>query len=79
MSDKIMSDKLYDLLNLLGRLFVPVSTFIGTICAIWNVPYAKQITASLAAVDVLIGGIILVAKHYYDKRHGISEEGDDNE
>ena len=63
-----MSNKTYDILRLIAELIAPIATFIGAVLVIWNVPYAEQITATLAALDVLMGAIVTVAKNIYDKK-----------
>jgi len=63
-----MNDKTYDTLKNIGLFFAPVSVFIASIISIWDIPYSAQLTATLAALDTLIGGIVLVAKKIYDKK-----------
>ena len=67
-----MTNKTYDTIKAIALLAVQVLTFIGALCAIWNVPYCEQITASLAAIDALLGGIVVAAKKIYD---GKEKEG----
>lgn len=62
-----MNDKTYDTLKLIGLIFAPVSTFIAALISIWNIPYSAQITATLAALDTLIGALVVIAKAQYDK------------
>lgn len=61
-----MSNKTYDTIKTIALFAVPVLTFIGSLCAIWNVPYTEQITATLAAIDTLLGAVVIVAKKLYD-------------
>lgn len=66
-----MSDKTYDTIKNVALIVAPVITFIGALVSIWNVPYAAEITASLAAIDTLAGAVVLVAKKIYeDKQKG---------
>lgn len=62
-----MSNKTYDTIKLIGLIAVPVLAFIASLCSIWNVPYCEQITATLTAIDTLIGAIVVIVKAYYDK------------
>lgn len=62
-----MDNKTYDIIKLIGLIAVPVLAFIASLCSIWNVPYCEQITATLTAIDTLIGAIVVIAKAYYDK------------
>lgn len=69
-----MNDKTYDILKGIGLVAVPVITFLVAIVNIWNIPYGDQIVATLAAVDVLIGAIVTVAKNIYDREHNKIED-----
>lgn len=61
-----MSDKTYDLIKNTALLAVPVLTFLAALCNIWNVPHCAELTATLAAVDTLCGGIVVAAKKIHD-------------
>lgn len=61
-----MSNRVYDTLKAIALFAVPVLAFITALCSIWNVPYCEQITATLTAIDTLLGGIVIVAKKLYD-------------
>lgn len=65
-----MSNKTYDIIKNCALLAAPILTFIAAIVAIWNVSYATEITATLAAIDTLIGGIVIVAKKIYENKTG---------
>lgn len=66
-----MSNKTYDTVKNIALIVAPVITFAGAIVSIWNIPYAAEITATLAALDTLTGAIVLVAKKIYeDKQKG---------
>lgn len=53
-----MKNKTYDTLKLISLLAVPFITFISAVLKIWNVPYTAQITATLAALDTLLGAVV---------------------
>ena len=63
-----LSNKTYDFIKALGLVAVPVITFLVAIVNIWQIPYGDQIVATLAAVDVLIGAFVSVAKNLYDRK-----------
>lgn len=65
-----MSNKTYDTLKLIALIAVPVATFISAVLKIWNVPYTTEITATLAAVDTLLGALVAALKTQYSKRKG---------
>lgn len=63
-----MSNETYDKLCILVKCIAPVLTFISAVLAIWHVPYTAQITATLAALNTCLGGIVTVLKAVYDKQ-----------
>lgn len=69
-----MSNRAYDILKGIGLVAVPVIVFITALINIWNIPYGDQIIASLAALDVLIGAIVTVAKGQYDRKQAHIEK-----
>ena len=75
-----MSSKTYDTLKFIALLITPIITFLSTLINIWNVPYGDQIVATLAALDVLVGAIVVIAKANYEKikNVGLGAFGDGN-
>ena len=63
-----LSNKAYDFIKALGLVAVPIIVFLTALVNIWNIPYGDQIVATLAAVDVLIGAFVSVAKNIYDRK-----------
>ena len=63
-----MNNKTFNLLRLIGEIAVPVIAFITAICTIWNVPHCAEVTASLTALDTLIGAIVMILRKNYNKR-----------
>lgn len=62
-----VTNKTYDLLCIIVKVIGPIITFISAVLAIWNVPYTAQITATLAALNTCLGGIVTKLKSDYDK------------
>ena len=65
----MISNKVYDALAIVSRIAAPIITFIGALLSLWNIPYAAQVTASLAALDTCLGVIVTVLKNNYDKQN----------
>lgn len=67
-----MSDKTYDTIKNVALFAVPVLSFIGSLVTIWaaivttNTVIPAAITATLTAIDTLLGGIVIVAKRIHD-------------
>lgn len=64
-----MSNKTYDIIKNVALFAVPILTFGSALCVIWNVPHSAEITATLSAVDTMLGGVVLVAKKIHDKEN----------
>lgn len=63
-----MTNKTFNIIRLIGEIAVPVIAFITAICTIWNVPRCAEITATLTALDTLIGAIVMILRKNYNKR-----------
>lgn len=73
-----MSDKTYDIIKNTALFAAPVLSFLGSLVTIWaaivtNDPVIPAaITATLTAIDALLGGIVIVAKKIYEEKKGES-------
>ena len=63
-----MNNKTFNLIRTVGEIAVPVIACIMAICTIWNVPHCAEVTASLTALDTLIGAIVMILRKDYNKR-----------
>ena len=64
----MISNKAYDILNIIAKIVAPTITFISAVLSIWNVPYTPEITATLGAFDVFIGALVVALKANYNKK-----------
>lgn len=62
-----MKDTTYDMIKNVALIAAPVLVFLSALCSIWNVPHCDEMTATLAAVDTLLGGIVVVAKKIHER------------
>ena len=75
-----MSNKTYDTIKNVALFAAPILAFIGSLVTIWaaiitsNPVIPAAITATLTAIDTMLGGIVLVAKKIYEDHNG----GDNN-
>lgn len=60
-----LSNRTYDILKKIALVIAPLATFIGAVMVIWGIPYAEQITATLAAIDSLIGALLGISTKNY--------------
>lgn len=66
-----MTNQTYDSLRIVSQLILPIGTFISGVMSVWGVPYADQVMATFAALDVLAGTAVTIAKAQWDRRsHG---------
>lgn len=64
----MISDKTYDIIKMVALIGAPVIVFLSALCNIWAVPHAAELTATLAAIDTLIGAVVTALKAQYDKK-----------
>lgn len=62
-----MSNKAFDTLRLIEAVFVPLATFLIAMTDTWNMPYATQIAATIAALNVCFGAVIEALRKLYNK------------
>ena len=62
----------YDILKRIALMIVPLITFLAAIGDIWGIPHTTEITATLAALDTLIGALLQISSnnYYKDKMDG---------
>ena len=63
-----LSNKAYDTLKFIALLIAPLVTFAASLVDIWGIEHGNEIVATLAAVDVLVGAVVAIAKAIYDKQ-----------
>lgn len=61
-----MNNKTYDIIKNTALIITPVLAFIASLVSIWNIPHGAEITATLTAIDTLLGAIVIVAKKIYE-------------
>lgn len=65
---KIFSDKLYNILKYIAMIALPaLALFTQTIFAIWGLPYGEQISATIVAINALLGALIGISTIGYNK------------
>lgn len=69
-----MSNKAYDTIKFISLIIAPVATFMAALTQIWGIPYGTEITATLAALDALLGAIVIILRNNYIKNQQKTEE-----
>ena len=62
-----MSDKTYDALKWIQKIFVLLATFYDDLAGIWGLPYGMQISKTCLAVAAILLGILELASARYNK------------
>lgn len=62
------NSKTYDILKFIATHIGPIVVFLSTLVTIWGIPYGAQITATLAAIEVLISEFVKASKRKYTKQ-----------
>ena len=70
-----MNNSTFNIIRTVGEIAVPVIAFITAICTIWQVPHCAEVTASLTALDTLIGAVVMILR----KRYNSKDKEADNE
>ena len=70
----MISNKMYDFIKLVALIGAPVIVFLSALCNIWAVPHAAELTATLSAIDTLIGAIVTALKADYDRQNTPPED-----
>ena len=71
-----ISNQLYDTIQFIALPIAPICTFFAALVEIWGIPYGAQIVATIAALDTLLGAVVIVLKNLYEKR--LLKEGESN-
>lgn len=73
-----MSNKLYDILAIIGRLILPaIATLYFTLSQIWHLPLGEEICGTLAALTVFLNSVLKIKSDEYWKE--IDEGSNDGE
>lgn len=65
-----VSNRTYDVIKIIALTIAPIATFVAALVDIWGIPYGSQIVATISALDVLVGALVVILKNLYDKQKG---------
>lgn len=68
-----LQNSTYDKLKHIAWILAPLITFVGALCTIWGIPNAEKITATLAAIDTLLGSLLTVSNYNYNKEGEVDD------
>lgn len=65
-----ITNKVYDVIKWIVVIIIPaIITLYSSLASIWGFPYAEQITATLAAIDVFLGVVMKISTASYNKKY----------
>jgi len=63
-----MSNKTYDILKTVQKIFVLLATFYSTLAAIWGLPYGKEMEKTFLALATFLLGILEMSTVAYKQK-----------
>lgn len=64
-----ISNKTYDIIKIVSLVIAPLTVFISALATIWGWgDVGTKVVATLSAIDVLVGAIVVILKVLYDKQ-----------
>ena len=75
-----MSNKVYDILAIVGRLILPaLGTLYFALAKIWNLPLAEEIVGTIAAVTTFLNAVLKIQSNAYWQSidEGSDDDGED--
>ena len=67
----IMNNKVYDVLKFIAQIVLPaIATFYLTLAGIWGLPFGEQVSATVMAIDTLLGTVLMISSNTYSKYIG---------
>lgn len=65
----VMNNKVYDILKFIAQIVLPaIATFYITIAGIWGLPYGEEVSATVMAIDTLLGALLMLSSNAYAKQ-----------
>lgn len=73
-----MSNETYDSLKKIECIVIPtIATFYATFAEIWGLPYADKVSATLGAIAIFLGGVLLISSKVYTRDAAENKNGSD--
>lgn len=71
-----ISNRMYDIIKFVSLLIAPIVTFVSALATIWGWgDVGTKVVATISAIDVLLGAVVVVLKTLYDKQQKSLKEG----
>ena len=71
-----ISNRLYDIIKFVSLLIAPIVTFVSALATIWGWgDVGTKVVATISAIDVLLGAVVVILKTLYDKQQKALKEG----
>lgn len=67
----MMNNEVYDVLKFIAQIVLPaIATFYLTLARIWGLPFGEEVSATVMAVDTLLGAVLMLSSNVYNKQIG---------
>ena len=74
----MMTNKTYDVLKFFAQIVLPaLSAFYVTVAGLWGLPFPKEISGTIMAVDTFLGALLMISNAQYKKELIEKEESED--
>ena len=71
-----ISNRMYDIIKFVSLLIAPIVTFVSALATIWGWgDVGTKVVATISAIDVLLGAVVVILKTLYDKQQKSLKEG----
>ena len=71
-----ISNRMYDIIKFVSLLIAPIVTFVSALATIWGWgDIGTKVVATISAIDVLLGAVVVILKTIYDKQQKSLKEG----
>lgn len=71
-----ISNRMYDIIKFVSLLIAPIVTFVSALATIWGWgDVGTKVVATISAIDVLLGAVVVILKTIYDKQQKSLKEG----
>ena len=66
-----ISNKTYDTIKFVSLIIAPIVTFASALATIWGWgDVGTKVVATISALDVLVGAVVVILKAIYEKQKG---------
>lgn len=70
----MINNKVYDIIKFISLIIAPIGVLIASLATIWGWgEIGSKVVATISAVDVLVGAVVVILKGIYDKKKEVED------